>query len=66
MTMKWLAAACFVVGILIRLTWHRSISLGFPVSPTMSRGVAISSILFWILMLMGICIAYAALLMRKR
>ena len=64
--MKWLAAAFFALAVLVRLTWHSSITLGFPISPAMSVGFPISSILFWVLLLLGVSFTYVALLTRKR
>jgi hypothetical protein len=64
--MKWLAAVSFGLALVVRLAWHSNIALVFPVTPTMGRGFALSSILFWLLLMAGVSFLWAALVMRKR
>ncbi len=64
--MKWCAMAAFALAIIVRLTWHSSVELGFPVSATADVGYPVSTVLFWMLLILGLLFSLFAFIKRAR
>lgn len=48
--MKWCAAVPLALALVVKLAWHSSIDLGFPVNATTAIGYPISTFVFWFLL----------------
>jgi len=63
---KWCAIIALALAILVKLTWHSSIALAFPLNATTHRGYPISSVLFWTLLAIAIVSTLLALVKHAR
>jgi hypothetical protein len=57
--MKWIATIALVLAVLVRAIWHSPVDLAIRISSTTHRGYPVSSIAFWLLLM--IAIAFFAL-----
>lgn len=62
--MKWLAAAAAIVALVLRSAWHSSVAIAFPVGSNTHRAFPISSVVFWLLIV--ICTALTLISILKR
>lgn len=56
--MKWFGVATVVLAVAIKFLWHPPMDLSFRVSAGLHRGYSISTILFWILLIVGAVLIY--------
>jgi hypothetical protein len=64
--MKWVAIFAFIAAIAVRFAWHSSFDLGFHLNSTMHRGYPVSSIVFWLLLVVGLSASLMAFLKWRR
>lgn len=54
--MKWLAASIAVLAVILRLTWHSSFAIAIPIRDNTHRGFLVTSVVFWLLVLVSVAV----------
>ena len=54
--MRWLAAAIAILAVILRLTWHSSFAIAVPIRDNTHRGFSVTSVAFWLLILVSVAL----------